>query len=295
MGLSQPRSIFGVHSVTPYSRVDGSFYGIIKVLKGSSLSLTGTPVELTGGSQKFPYAVEDGPIKAEMSLKFSQFEDFMFTLYLGIQPTTVSAEPTGNVGTIASVKGSSIVSATTGIASASALTGSESDLKFGTVFLVATAATTVDVYFSSDVDFGRGTAGNFLSDALKIASSLTITQAASTTVTGYGIKLTGGSGTIAFVTGDTASFRTRPINLGGSTVRVGGASHQTFPEHGAIVIAQKGGAGNGVLVEVDLFRCKGAGMPLGFDPAKFAESDVKVMALYDSAKDGVFDYRYIMT
>ena len=34
MALTAPRNIFGVHSVSPYSRTDGLFYGIIKVLKG---------------------------------------------------------------------------------------------------------------------------------------------------------------------------------------------------------------------------------------------------------------------
>jgi hypothetical protein len=295
MSLSNPRTIFGVHSVTPYSRTDGTFYGIIKVLKSSSLSMQGSPQELTGGSQKFPWAVEDGPLKAEMSLKFDQFEDFMFTLFLGIAPTPVTTEATGNVSTLTNNKGSSVKDASTGIASALALSGSEADLKFGKVIVVCTGSATVDVYMSSDVDFGRGTNETFLNDSLKIASALTITASTATDVTGFGFKLTGGSGTIGMTTGDTAEFLVRPENIGGRTVRVGGASHQTFPEFGAIVIAQKGGAGNGVLVELDCFRCKASGMPIGFEAAKFAEADVKVLVLYDAVKDGVFDHRYILT
>lgn len=293
MALSNPRSIFGVHSVSPYSRTDGTYYGIIKVLKGSSLSLQGSPQELMGGSQKFPWAVEDGPIKAEMSLKFSQFEDFMFTLFLGIAPTPVTTEASGNLSSLANVKGTSAFSSTIGIASVNVATAS--DLKFGTVVVKVASSTTVDVFYSSDVDFARGTGETFLDNTLKIASALTITATTDTLITGFGINLHGGSGAIGMTTGDTMMFHVRPVNTGGSTVRVGGAANQTFPEFSAIVIAQKGGAGNGVLVEMDCFRCKAAGMPIGFDQAKFAEADVKVLVLYDSAKDGVFDYRYITT
>ena len=85
MGLSQPRLLFGVHSFTPYSRTDGTPYGTIKVLKASSLALSATLVELMGGSAKYAWAVEDGPISAELNLKGSQYEDFLFTLFLGFR------------------------------------------------------------------------------------------------------------------------------------------------------------------------------------------------------------------
>ena len=69
MALSNPRIVFGVHSVSPYSRTTGEFYGILKVLGGSSLSLSGELLKLNGGSRKYPWAVEDGLITAEMTLK----------------------------------------------------------------------------------------------------------------------------------------------------------------------------------------------------------------------------------
>jgi hypothetical protein len=291
MALSAPRNIFGVHSVSPYSRTDRTFYGIIKVLKGSSLSLSQESVELMGGSQKYAWAVEDGAIKAEMSLKFSQFEDFMFTLFLGVAPTQNSAESSGNVSTLANFYGSSVKNNTTGIASALALSGSEANLKFGKYTVVAVSSSTVDVYCSTDVDFARGSDGSFSGDTLKIAAAQTITASTATNITTYGFKLTGGSGTIGMTVGDSATFEIRPANTGSSTVTVGAAASQTLPEFGAIIIAQR--RGNSELFELDCFRCKASGMPIGFEMNAWAEAEVKVKAFYDSAQDGVFAMRAV--
>lgn len=291
MSLSAPRNVYGIHSVSPYNRTDGLFYGIMKVLKGSSLSLSGESVELMGGTQKFAWAVEDGVIKAEMSLKVSQFEDFMFELFLGAAPTAATAQATGNVTTAANKKGTSVVAAT-GLASVSALTGSEADMKFGKYVIKAVGAATVDVYFSSDADMNRGTDGAFVNDLLKItASPLTIATSTDVTVPNFGIELTGGAGTIAMVVGDTATFSVQPINAGSMAVTIGGAANQTFPEFGAIVMAAKRSSGE--MFELDCFRCKAAGMPLGFEMNAWAEAEIKVKVFYDSARDGVFSVRSV--
>lgn len=291
MSLSQPRQFYGIHSVTPYSRTTKLFYGIIKVLKGSSLSLQGELVESMGGSQKYPWAIEDAAITSEMSLKFSQYEDFMFELFLGTAPTPVAAEPTGNCSTLTAVNGITAKSATIGVASAGVKSGSEADLKFGKYVVKVVSATTVDVYFSSDLDIARGTNGTFQNDLLKItASALTITAATAVTITNFGIELTGGSGSIAMVTGDTASFEVRPISTGGMTVVIGSSANQTFPEFGCLVMGQK--RGNGEMIEADLYRCKAAGMPINFEMNAWSEAEVKVKLFYDSAQDGVFALRF---
>ncbi len=291
MALSTPRSFFGVHSVTPYSREDGTFKGTIKVLKGSSLSLTGEQVELSGGSSKYPWAVEASTISAEMSLKIAQFEDFLFELFLGKAPTAIATEASGNVSALANKKGTSVMSATTGIDSVEVLAGSEADLKFGRYVVKAVSADTVNVYFSSDADIGRGANGSYQDDSLKItASALTVT-AAGVNVPNFGIKLMGGSGTIALVTGDTATFEVRPSNKGGMNVRIGSSADSSFPEFGAIVMSSKRASGE--LMELDAFRCVASGMPLNFEQNAFAETEVKVKVLYDNEKDGIFDVRYI--
>lgn len=291
MALSDPRGIYGVHSVTPYNRTTGEFYGILKVLDGSSLNVEGSLVELMGGSSKFPWAVETGELKVEMSLKISQFEDFLFELFLGKAPTQTSAEASGHVSTLTSVV-TGVLNASTGIASVSAKSGQTASLKFAKYVIKYVSATTVDVYAASDVDAARGTDWAYQTDLLKItASPLTVTASVATEIPGTGVEFTGGSGTIALVSGGVATFETRPVNSGVSTVRIGGLANQTMPEFGAIVIAQK--RSNGEMTELDCFRCLGSGMPIGFEKNAWANAEIKVKAFYDSAKDGVFDLRYV--
>lgn len=289
-GLSQ-RLLYGVHSFTPYSRTTGLPYGTVKVLKSSSLSLAATLVELLGGASKFPWAVEDGPIASELNLKGNQYEDFMFTLFLGYTPTANSTEALGNCTTLTNKNGTSLKSATTGVATATVKAGSEGDLKFGKYVVVATDATHVDVYLLSDVDIARGTDGTIQSNSMKItASPLVITATVAITIPNFGIELTGGSGSIALVTGDTATFNVRPENSGNMLVNIGG-SGTLFPEFGALVLGQK--RGNQEMFEIDCYRCKGAGMPLNFDMNAFSEYDIKIKVIYDSVADGVFGVRAI--
>lgn len=291
MALSEPRVIFGIHSVTPYSRTTGLPYGILKVLKGSSLSLSAELVDLTGGSSKFPWASEDGAISSEMSLKFNEYPDFMFELFLGKAPTTNAAETSGNVSTLTSVA-AGVFSATVGVASVSLKSGSAADLKFGKYIVKYVSATTVDVYYLSDIDIARGTNGTMQNDALKItATALTIATGADVDIPNFGLKLTGGSGTIALVAGGTAEFFVRPVNTASTTVRIGAAADTTFPEFGCLVYAQK--RGNNEMFEIDIFKAKAAGMPIGFEANAWSEAEVKVKLLYDSAKDGLFDLRHV--
>lgn len=290
-GLSAPRSIFGVHSFTPYSRTNGQFYGTVKVLKNSSLAMTGSQVEQMGGASKFPWNVEDGAIKVEMSLKFGQYEDFLFQLFHGNTPTPNAAETSGSVTAIANKLNASVV-ASTGIASVLVKSGSEADVKFCKYLAIATDATHVDVYASSDIDFSRGTDLAFISSAMKItASPLAIATTTAVDIPGTGLKFTGGAGTIGMTTGDTATFSSRPINTQSMDVVIGGTSNQTFPEFGSIVIAQK--RGNAEMFECDVYRCKGSGFPIGFDQFAWAEAEVKIAAFYDSVRDGVFALRHV--
>lgn len=285
MALSDIRSVFGIHSVTPYSRVDGTPYGILKVLKDSTISLAGDLIELLGGANKYPWQIESGKIVADMSLKFHEYPDFVYTLFFGVTPSANTAESNGNISTLTNFKGTSVMQATTGIASISLTSGHKADLKFGRYVLVAASSTTVDVYCYSDVDFGRGTAVNYLTDALKVLSAQTVVSGSATSLTGLGLDINGGSGTIGMTTGDTATFDVRPVNTGNSSVNVGSPTN-VIPEFGALIIAQK--QGQGALFEIDAYRVKASGVPFGFAEKAFSEIDVKAKLLYDSAKDGVY-------
>lgn len=293
MGLSNPRSVYGLHSVSPYSRTDGTFYGILKVLKGSSFSSSATNVELTGGSQKYPWAIETGTIKAEVDLKIAEYPDFLFELFLGQAPTAAGVSATGSISTPVNVKGTSLVAAATGVASLSITpTTGAGNLKFGRYVLKAASATTVDVYMATDLDNGRGTALTYQNDLLKItASPLTVTTGGVlTSVPNAGIDLVGGSGAIAFVVGDTAFFDVLPPSNKSMSVNIG-AAEAVYPEFGLICMAQR--TGDKRMFELDIYRAKGAGMPMPFAPNAWNEADIKLGVFYDATKNGIAKVTYI--
>jgi hypothetical protein len=292
MTRSAPRIFFGVHSFTPYRKTDGLPYGTIEVLKGSSFELTGELAELFAGSAKYPWAVEETTINAELKIKPAEYPDFLFELFLGKNPTAASAESGGGVSAITNKKGTSVVSATVGIASVGIKSGKESDLKFTKYIVKAVGASTVDVYAMSSVDFGRGTAKDFENDALKITPTpLTIATGVSVEVAGFGVELTGGSGTIALVENDTATFEVRPINQKSMSVVIG-APTDVFPTFSAIIVGQK--RGNGEMVELDVYSLKAIGLPLGMEEKAFAEgAEIAAKAMYDSERKGVFGMRHI--
>jgi len=291
MALSNPRTIFGVHSFTPYNVTTGEFYGTVKVLDSSSLALAGELISLTGGSSKYPWAIEDGLITAELSLAFSQYEDFLIEIMLGKAPTANAAEATGSVTTIANKFGTSTVSATVGIASIGVTAADEGDLKFGKYVVKVASATTVDVYLASDIDITRGTDGVYVNDLLLVESGITIADTSATVaMADYGLEFTSGSGTIAMTVGDTAVFSVRPPNTKSMDVIIGGTS-DSFPEFGAILLAQKRGTSE--MFEIDLFRAKAVGLPIGFTKNEWSTAEVTAEAFYDSTRDGVFSMRHV--
>jgi hypothetical protein len=289
MALSAPRSLFGIHSVSPYSRSDGSFYGELRVLESSSLSLSGETIDLLGGSNKFPWESADGSITAEMSLSFSEYPDFVFTLFLGNAPTTSAAEAGGSISTATNVKGTSVISAANGISGVAATSGDEADLKFGKYIIIATAAQTFDLYLGSDADIGRGTDGDYLTDSLKVASGLDVSSTSAVDAI-FGLTFTK-VGTPAFTIGDSAEFYVKPINTSSMDVTIGNQANQSFPNFGALIMGQK--KGDGEMLEIDAFNCKAVGMPINFSRNSFSAAEVTVKMLYDSAKDGVFKVRWV--
>lgn len=291
MSLSDPRIVYGVHSVAPYSRTTGLPYGIAKVLAASNFSITGELAQLFGGASKFAWAIEETNVTAELQLQVKQVEDWMFELFLGKAPTLVDTpDATGDVTTLTS-KVAGLFSATVGVASVGLKSGSTADLKFGKYIVKYVSATTVDVYCLSDVDFNRGTDKNFENDALKItASPLTITTGAPVEIPGFGLELTGGSGTIALVAGSTATFEVLPAFSKSMSVVIGGTA-DTFPEFGCLMVAQQ--RSNGEMFEIDAYRCKGSGLPLGLTEKEFGQPEITAQAFYDSAKNGVAKIRWV--
>lgn len=291
MPLSNPRLIYSVHSFTAINRTTGLPYGTAKVLQGSSFQFSGELVSLRGGSQRYAYAVEDADITAEISLNVSQYEDFLMELFLGNAPTSNAAETGASVTSIANKQGTSIAGVATGIISVGVKSGSESEVKFARYTVKAVTTTTVDVYASTDADFGREGDLSFQNDALKItASPLTITQDTAVEIPGTGLELTGGSGTIGMTADDTATFNSRPINTKSMDVVIGGIN-DIFPEFEAVMMAKK--RGNGELFEITAYRCKGVGQGFGLERNAWSQSEITAEAFYDEDRSGVAAIRHV--
>jgi len=295
MSLSNPRIFFGVHSFTAYCRDSGLPYGTALVIGQSGFSLSGELASLNGGSNKYPWAVEETNITAELSVTIKQYEDWMMQLFLGKKPTEGTPSTTGTSTALSNKKGS-LVDATTGIASVGIKSGSEADLKFSkyVVKVHDKSLDQVHVYAKSNVDFARGVDADYQDNLLRITNTpLTITDGGVVEIVGFGLELTGGSAVDLDTLsndGDTAEFEVLPPD-NKSMSAVFGGSADVFPEFGAIVVGQQ--RGNGEMVELDIFRLKAVGLPMGFQEKAFSEAEITAQAFYDAEKNGVFSMRHV--
>jgi len=291
MPLSAPNSIFGIHSITAYNPDTLETYGIAKVVGQVSINLAGETTPLNGGSSPYAWRVERGLISTEISITLREKPVWEFEALMGKAATENAAEPSAGVATPLTNAGGTSVVASTGIATVGIKAGSETDVKTGLYVVVAASATTVNVYAMSDVDFAQGTDKVFEDDSLKInASPLTIATGAAVTIPDFGVELTGGAGTIAMTTGDTAFFEVRAINTGSHDVVIGSTT-ESYVDFGLFMAAQKSGSKN--ITYIDAYRCTGAGSPINLVEQAFSESEISVMAFRDAKRNGVIAYRSI--
>lgn len=292
MSFGYNRINYGIHSICPFRISDGLPYGILKVLGGGTMTLSSEFEELFGGSNKFAWAVEAKTISTEWTATVKSFPNFMFELFLGATVANTAASATGTVGDFANVEGTTVFKADTGIASATAKSGGTADLKDGIYIVKAVSTTTVDIYALTDIEFNRLGAVNALSyinEELKVnASPLTITTGAAVEIVGLGVELTGGSGTIAMTSGQTARFSVRSEHAGVSTIDIG-ASSSIFPEHRQLCLGQK--RANGDTFEIELYRVVGSGMPIPFEEQTFGIPELAMKLVQDSALDKVATIR----
>lgn len=289
MALGKPRTIYGIHLATFYEIATGLPYGTIRVLGGSTISLAGELISLTGGSSPYPWDAQDGAITPEISLKLKEIPNFLFKLFLGKTPTE-ALDSAANVSALVNIFGTSIFDAAAGIASVGVKSGSEDDVKFSKYIVRGVSPTTVDVYAYSNIDFFRGTDKQYENDLLKItAAPLTVPDGAPVEVPGFGVELTGGT-SVAMTADDTASFEANPASLEQMDVLIG-EQGVCIPEFGVVVNPQK--QANGSMWEIDCFRVKALGMPLGMEEKAFNEMEITGTLLYDSTENGVYKSRYL--
>lgn len=286
MSLSQPRAIFGVHSLTPYNRSTGVPYGEGRVLQGSTFKLQGDTIELRGGSNKFAWQIEDGDVNAELSFSVSEYPNWLFELFGGQAPVQGTAEASGNLSTITDKFGTSVVAATGILATATSTT--PADFKMGRFVLKASLTDELKIYFMSDVDFGRGSDADFTDDSLLVATWSDIDPTETFLIPNFGITLTAGASATVFVVGDTATFEVRPINTFNRTGKIGGIN-DSFPEFGAMIYAQKNGSN--AVFEIEAYKLKASGITLGAERKAFANNDYTAKASYDSVENAVCRFR----
>lgn len=291
-GLSAPRILFGVHSISPYSRVNKLPYGILKVIGSADLAMSCSVEELYGGASKFSWAAETKTIASNVTAKVKSFPGFLFSLFMGASDTVNAAETTGSVSALANYgAGTSVVSATTGISGTLTLTSSDnSEIIFGSFVIVAVTDTTVDVYAMSDVDFARDAGSlSYQNNALKITTTpLTVTSTTATPIPGIGISFTGGSGTIGMTVGDTAFFTSRPINTGSEDIVIG-ASTTVIPAFGAVFLSQRRATAE--MFEIEAYNVVAAGIPIPMSEMAFSQTELKMSLIYDSVQNAVLKIR----
>lgn len=200
---------FGIHNATFKDILDPTYWGIAKILGSAEADLKQELVPLEGGSSIVPWGAAPARASGEITLPIRQYDKqilrFLKPWVAGSEVENTSGESGGSVTTITNAKGTSVVNASTGIASVAV--GTAANLKAGNYKVVVTAAATIDIYVDTDVVGGV----EFQNSDLKINTSA-ITIPSSSTVEFQGIEFTGGSGTIGMTVGDIATFTVNPIS-----------------------------------------------------------------------------------
>lgn len=209
-----PVTNFGIHQITFRDLVDPSIMGTGKILDNATPELTQELVKLTGGSSAFSWAAAPGLADGTISVVLKQYDkNILKFINSNLSDETnivenASGDAAGFTSAIANGKGVSVVDATTGIASIAVDSSTVANLAYGDYAVKAVSATTVDLYLNTDIS-GKAT---YVDDNLKITSTPITIPGTGGTVVSNGVEFTGGSGTVALVTGDVATFSVRPIN-----------------------------------------------------------------------------------
>lgn len=292
MSLSNPRIIYGIHSISPYQRSDKMPFGILKVIGSANLALSSDSESLYAGSNKYAWATENKTVSTELTAKVKAYPGFLFQLFLGASVVDSGVDLAGTVSVLKNAKGTSVMSPTTGISGVVVKALKKENLKFGKYVVKALSANTIGLYLLSDVDLARGMLGEYVDDTLKVnATPLTVVTVAGVDVDSHGLTFTGGSAATAFVIGDTATFEVMPPSNRSSVIIVG-RSTDSFPGFGALLMAQKRATGE--MFEIDAHSCVGGGLPISLEENAFSQPELKMNCLYDAELDRVFTIRHIL-
>lgn len=275
--MSTPEYFFGVKAAIFYDRKDFKPVGVFRVISSFEFAREIEKLPLTGGHRNGPWAVEAGEPTNSLTATLMEFPNFAFTqLDNANQTDTLGEDTSGFVGTIANKSGVSVADATTGIASVSIIASSEDKVPLGKIVVAATSvATEVDVYLLGDVASGSIPVVNELT---LLAAGVTVPGTGGTIdIPDYGITLTGGSGTVAFVDGDTAYFEARPANTKTTEIVMGDKSD--LKNLGLVLVYPRNS--NGQHRIVDFPKVAVGGTSFAGNTREYAEFEFTGMPLLD--------------
>lgn len=282
--LSNPKGIYGVHSVVFYNRSNGQPITIARVIKDFNMEFKGEIEDLMGGSNLYAWDGEIKSLSSDVSFTAAEYTPSLMRELLGGSLTSYSAEASGNISALADINGN-----ITDSIDVIATSGDTADLKSGKYIVVATASNKVKVYATLDADFKQGAEANYLDDSLAVTDELTIVATQDTEVADFGFSIRG-KATVSMTVGDSAEFYIRKTNTGGFELLFG-ESTTTFSEFGLIACSPR--MADGTITYIELYKCKGAGMPISFKEKGWSEFQCTLKAYYDSERGAVGRFRRI--
>ncbi|MFA6582668.1 MAG: hypothetical protein WCS77_00070 [Elusimicrobiaceae bacterium] len=278
MAIEKVKDFYGAKFLIPYSRTTGLPFGVFRVLQEINFERKVDFKDLTGGDAQGAWDTELGQPENSLSVKLKEYPNFVFSLFEGNTPTENAAEAAGYIGTPTNKVGTSVIKATTGIASIAVKSAKIANLPAGRLLLKATAANKIRIYL---LGLPKGDAA-FQNIGGEIASAeITIPSSSGTVdVDDLGLTITAGSGTVAFTADDTAYVDVRPVNSGSMSVDVGGVT-ATMSEFGAMVVFPQ--KSDGAIFYIDIFRVKAFGVPWSAKMREWSEWTLNGKVLVDTA------------
>lgn len=283
MSESIARNIQGIHDVRFFSRTDWSSIAHFRVLGDVNIEMSAEFAELKGGSNLFVWDSAISAFNPKVSIVCREMSADIVSALADGNVTEYAADANGDVLFEANVSGSTIYDATTGIATITALSGSESNLKEGWYVAAYSAAAKVKIYALSSAGFSQGTDITYDNDDGYTGDDITITTGGNTDITDLGLRFTGGSGAIAFTSGHSMKFYVQKIHGGAYTATLG-EQPMTFPEMGCIISSEDNA---GTIYNMLLYRVKAAGMSFPFKEKGYGEYTINMSVMYDSAQNAI--------
>lgn len=201
-----------------------------------------------------PPAVESGPITGEVSFSATQALSIRFKEVLFNTTFTDTPIVSDTALAIRNIVGTSVQSATTGIASVSIIAAS-TNVKPRIITIRAVSTTTVDI----------------LADGVIYRTGLTIAgSGANTDIAELGLRIVGGSGSIAFVVGAQAQTETIPIAASRYNAEIG----TDFNGADFYIIAKTQRTQSGLFDTLIIPRVKLAGTNFTFESKKFKKTPI---------------------